>query len=123
MVHSVSAARAASVGSSPRRALRASSWFTVFSPRRASMSIVDDFTAAFNRQDVAALVACFTPTASYVDNFYGEHRGVDELDAMFTRMFREGRNYVWRNDAIIESPGAGKVATEWSFGYIVTDAL
>jgi steroid delta-isomerase-like uncharacterized protein len=87
------------------------------------MSIVDDFTAAFNRQDVAALVACFTPAASYVDNFYGEHRGADELHAMFSRMFREGRNYFWRNDAVIESPGAGKVATEWSFGYIVTDAL
>ena len=67
------------------------------------MSIVDDFTAAFNRQDVAALVACFTPTASYTDNFYGEHRGTDELTAMFSRMFREGRDYVWRNDAVVES--------------------
>lgn len=85
------------------------------------MSIVDDFTAAFNRQDVAALVACFTPTASYTDNFYGEHRGTDELEAMFSRMFREGRNYVWRNDAVVESPE--RVATEWSFGYIVSDAL
>ena len=85
------------------------------------MSIVADFTAAFNRQDVAGLVACFTPTASYVDNFYGEHRGTDELEAMFTRMFREGRNYVWRNDAVLES--AGRVATEWSFGYIVSDAI
>jgi steroid delta-isomerase-like uncharacterized protein len=85
------------------------------------MSIVHDFTAAFNRADVEALVACFTPGATYADNFYGEHRGTDELRAMFTRMFREGRNYVWRLDEVVEA--AGRAATEWSFGYVVTDAV
>lgn len=85
------------------------------------MSIVDDFTAAFNRQDVDRLVACFTPTASYADNFFGEHRGEAELRAMFERMFREGRNYFWRMDVVVES--AARIATEWSFGYIVTEAI
>jgi steroid delta-isomerase-like uncharacterized protein len=85
------------------------------------MSIVDDFTAAFNRQDVEGLVACFAPAASYADNFYGEHRGEGALRAMFARMFREGRNYVWRMDVVVESPA--RIATEWSFGYVVTDAI
>jgi steroid delta-isomerase-like uncharacterized protein len=85
------------------------------------MSIVEDFTAAFNRQDVEALAACFTPKGRYTDNFYGTHVGAGELRAMFARMFREGRNYVWRMDVTVAS--AGRVATEWSFGYVVTDAI
>ena len=36
------------------------------------MSIVREFEAAFNRADVEALVACFTPAGRYVDNFYRE---------------------------------------------------
>ena len=85
------------------------------------MSIVDDFSAAFNRMDVEGLVACFTPTASYADNFFGEHRGEEELRAMFARMFREGRNYFWRMDHVVES--ATRIAAEWSFGYVVTEAI
>ena len=37
------------------------------------MSIVHDFERAFNRQDVKALLDCFTEDASYHDNFYGAH--------------------------------------------------
>ena len=43
------------------------------------MSIVDDFITAFNRNDVDALLACFTGDAVYVDNFYGEHAGTARL--------------------------------------------
>ena len=39
------------------------------------MSIVREFERAFNRQDVDALVACFTPTGTYGDNFFGDHAG------------------------------------------------
>ena len=85
------------------------------------MSIVHDFTAAFNRADVDALVRCFTPDASYTDNFYGEHRGADVLRGMFARMFREGRDYVWTLDQVVES--ASRAATEWTFSYVVTDAI
>lgn len=85
------------------------------------MSIVHDFTAAFNRADVEGLVACFTPDASYVDNFYGEHRGADELRGMFARMFREGRDYAWRLDQVVED--GARAATEWSFAYVVTAAV
>lgn len=85
------------------------------------MSIVRDFTEAFNRADVDGLVACFTPDASYADGFFGVHRGTDALRAMFARMFREGRDYVWQLDELVES--GDRAATEWTFSYVVTDAV
>jgi steroid delta-isomerase-like uncharacterized protein len=84
------------------------------------MSIVREFEKAFNRQDVGALVACFTPGATYTDTFFGAHTGPAELRAMFERMFREGRDYSWVMDAVVES---GDTAAEWTFGYAVTDAI
>ena len=85
------------------------------------MSIVHDFEAAFNRQDVDALVACFTPTGSYVDTFFGPHAGHADLRAMFERMFREGKNYRWTMGVVVETPG--RAAAEWSFSYVVSDAI
>ena len=84
------------------------------------MAIVQDFAKAFNRQDVAALVGCFTESASYHDTFYGEHMG-PALGPMFERMFREGRDYTWAMDLVIDSPT--RAAAEWTFGYVVTDAV
>jgi steroid delta-isomerase-like uncharacterized protein len=84
------------------------------------MSIVRDFEKAFNRQDVDGLLACFTPAAIYVDTFFGAHTG-PALRAMFERMFREGRDYSWVMDTVVETPAA--VAAEWTFGYVVTDAI
>jgi len=40
---------------------------------------------------------------------------------MFTRMFREGRDYVWQMDAVVESPE--RAAAEWTFSYVVTEAV
>jgi steroid delta-isomerase-like uncharacterized protein len=85
------------------------------------MSIVREFEKAFNRQDVGALVACFTPGATYTDTFFGAHTGPAELRAMFERMFREGRDYSWVMDAVVES--GDTAAAEWTFGYAVTDAI
>jgi steroid delta-isomerase-like uncharacterized protein len=85
------------------------------------MGIVHDFASAFNRQDVDALVACFTPTGSYVDTFFGPHAGHGNLRAMFERMFREGTNYRWTMDVVVETPG--RAAAEWTFGYVVTEAV
>ena len=85
------------------------------------MSIVSEFEAAFNRNDVEALVACFTPTGRYVDNFFGAHAGPPELRAMFARMFEEGRDYRWTMDAVVETPS--RAAAEWTFGYVVSDAI
>jgi steroid delta-isomerase-like uncharacterized protein len=85
------------------------------------MSIVRRFETAFNRQDVDALVECFTPGATYTDTFFGPHTGHPTLRAMFGRMFREGRDYHWRMDTIVED--ANHAAAEWSFSYVVSDAL
>jgi ketosteroid isomerase-like protein len=85
------------------------------------MSIVREFEQAFNRQDVAALVACFTPGATYTDTFFGPHTGTAALTGMFERMFQEGRNYAWTMDVIVD--GRDTAAAEWSFGYVVTGAI
>ncbi len=85
------------------------------------MSVVREFEAAFNRQDAAALAACFTPDGSYVDTFFGRHAGHGALRAMFERMFREGRDYRWTFEIVVED--ARHAMAEWSFGYVVTDAV
>ena len=85
------------------------------------MSVVRGFEAAFNRQDVDALLACFTERASYRDNFYGEHAGKDSLRSMFQRMFREGHDYVWSMEVVVESPAAA--TAEWTFSYVVSEAV
>jgi len=85
------------------------------------MSIVRDFENAFNRQDVSALLACFTADGSYVDTFFGPHAGQAALRGMFQRMFHEGRDYAWVMDVVVETPAAA--AAEWSFGYAVSDAI
>ena len=85
------------------------------------MSVVRDFEKAFNRRDVDALVTCFTPGATYTDTFFGPHTGTEALRAMFARMFREGRDYSWIMDTVVESPAAA--AAEWTFSYVVTDAV
>jgi steroid delta-isomerase-like uncharacterized protein len=85
------------------------------------MSVVRDFEKAFNRRDVEALVACFTPGATYTDTFFGAHTGTAKLREMFARMFHEGRDYSWVMDAVVESPTAA--AAEWSFSYVVSDAI
>jgi ketosteroid isomerase-like protein len=53
--------------------------------------LIQEFAAAFNRQDVPALLACFTEDGVYDDTFYGRHAGQAGLRAMFERMFREGQ--------------------------------
>jgi steroid delta-isomerase-like uncharacterized protein len=85
------------------------------------MSIVREFERAFNRQDVAALVACFTPDGSYHDTFFGGHTGPVGLRAMFERMFREGRDYAWTMETVVETETGA--AAEWTFAYTVTDAI
>jgi steroid delta-isomerase-like uncharacterized protein len=85
------------------------------------MSIVRGFETAFNRQDVDALLACFTERATYRDNFYGEHAGKDSLRSMFQRMFREGHDYHWSMDAVVESPATA--TAEWTFAYVVSEAV
>jgi steroid delta-isomerase-like uncharacterized protein len=85
------------------------------------MSIVREFEKAFNRQDVDALVACFTPGGSYVDTFFGAHTGTAALRGMFERMFREGRDYAWSMDVVVESRDTA--AAEWTFGYVASDAI
>jgi steroid delta-isomerase-like uncharacterized protein len=85
------------------------------------MSAVREFEAAFNAQDVDTLVRCFTAGATYHDTFFGAHTGEPALRAMFARMFREGRDYRWQMDAVVESPA--RAAAEWTFSYVVTEAI
>jgi len=36
-------------------------------------------------------------------------------------MFKEGRDYRWQMDTVVETPD--RAAAEWTFGYVVTDAV
>jgi steroid delta-isomerase-like uncharacterized protein len=85
------------------------------------MSVVRRFETAFNAGDVDALVTCFTEGATYTDTFFGPHTGHPALRAMFQRMFREGHDYAWRMEVVVED--ARHAAAEWSFGYVVTAAV
>lgn len=85
------------------------------------MSIVREFADAFNRRDVPALLACFTPRASYTDNFYGVHSGHAALRAMFERMFHEGHDYHWTMEIVVETKD--HAAAEWAFGYVVSETV
>ena len=85
------------------------------------MSVVREFERAFNRQDVEALVACFTPDGTYHDTFFGGHAGSAALRAMFERMFREGRDYRWTMESVVETDAAA--ASEWTFSYVVSEAV
>ncbi|HYE92470.1 MAG TPA: nuclear transport factor 2 family protein [Terriglobales bacterium] len=85
------------------------------------MSIVRAFETAFNQQDLDGLVALFTERGRYTDTFFGPHTGHGALRAMFARMFHEGRDYTWRMETVVED--VRHAAAEWSFGYVVSDAL
>ena len=85
------------------------------------MSIVRRFEIAFNAQDVESLVDCFTEGATYTDTFFGPHTGHPALRTMFARMFREGRDYAWRMQVVVED--ARHAAAEWAFSYVATDAV
>jgi steroid delta-isomerase-like uncharacterized protein len=67
------------------------------------------------------VLACFNEDGVYADTFFGAHRGRDALRAMFARMWREGRDYRWRMETIVETPE--RAAAEWTFSYVVTEAV
>ena len=66
-------------------------------------------------------MACFTPDGSYHDTFFGGHAGADQLRAMFERMFREGREYTWTMETVVETDECA--AAEWTFAYVVSEAI
>ena len=82
---------------------------------------IHEFAAAFNRQDLPELLACFAEDAVYHDTFYGRHAGQAGLRAMFERMFREGRDYTWSMHVVVAD--AHRAAAEWSFSYTVSAAI
>jgi ketosteroid isomerase-like protein len=85
------------------------------------VGIVERFADAFNRRDVEGLLGCFTAAGSYHDLFFGPHAGQPALRDMFERMFREGRDYRWTMETVVETDTGA--AAEWTFGYTVTDAV
>ena len=85
------------------------------------MNVVERFADAFNRRDVAGLLALFTADATYRDLFYGPHAGEVALQGMFERMFHEGRDYRWSMDAIVMDER--RAAAEWTFSYTASAAV
>ena len=85
------------------------------------MNLVERFATAFNRRDVDGLLNCFTAEATYHDLFYGPHAGRAALRGMFERMFREGQDYHWSMDVIVEEEQ--RAAAEWTFAYTASAAV
>lgn len=85
------------------------------------MTIIHKFADAFNRQDLEALLDCFTETAIYHDTFYGAHSGRAGLGVLFERMFRDGKDYTWKMNVVVSDQL--RAAAEWTFDYTVTDAV
>jgi steroid delta-isomerase-like uncharacterized protein len=85
------------------------------------MTVAHEFAEAFNGRDVDGLVGCFTGDASYHDLFYGHFQGHDGLRKLFDRVFAEGRDHLWSIDAVAEA--ADFVMAEWTFGFVVGDAV
>jgi len=83
--------------------------------------LVQEFAAAFNRQDMPGLLACFTEDAVYHDTFYGRHQGRAGLKDLFEGMFRDGREYTWSMHVVVADPL--RAAAEWTFSYTVSDAI
>ena len=83
--------------------------------------LVQEFAAAFNRQDMPGLLACFTEDAVYHDIFYGRHQGQARLRELFERMFRDGPDSTWSMHVVVADPL--RAAAEWTFSYTVSDAI
>lgn len=83
--------------------------------------LIQEFAAAFNRQDLTGLLACFTEEAVYHDTFYGRHQGQARLKDLFERMYRDGRDYTWSMHVVVAD--SLRAAAEWTFSYTVSDAI
>ncbi len=82
--------------------------------RRALEEWVLAFTDAFNRNDLDAVMAYFTPDAVY-ETYDGKHcRGLAEVRAAFEAQFRGafGRMTFLTEDMVVDAP-AGKVVLRW----------
>lgn len=81
--------------------------------------LIQEFAAAFNRQDVAGVLACFTEEAVYHDTFYG-HNGTQPRRAAL--LSRHPRHFMWRGSHVVVAD-ALRAAAEWTFSYTVSEAI
>ncbi|MBI2555321.1 MAG: nuclear transport factor 2 family protein [Candidatus Rokubacteria bacterium] len=92
--------------------------------------LIQEFAAAFNRQDVAGVLACFTEEAVYRDTFYGRHQGHAGLRDLLNRMQPRRaallgghpRHFMWRGSHVVVAD-ALRAAAEWTFSYTVSEAI
>jgi len=87
------------------------------------MTVAQQFAEAFNRRDMDVILGCFTPDATYHDQFYGQFRGHDGLRKLFDRMFNESAGHEWTIDRAVEDTDGGLVLAEWTFDFVVSDAV
>jgi len=87
------------------------------------MTVAHRLAEAFNRRDLDGILGCFTPDATYHDQFYGHFQGHDGLRKLFDRMFNESARHQWTIDQAAEDTDAGVVLAEWTFEYVVSDAV
>ena len=72
--------------------------------------LLENFAAAVVANDGAALGALFTPEGTYVDEFFGAHRGRDAIAAMLQRFHDTGGDYSFAV-ALLDAQGGGVLIT------------
>lgn len=91
--------------------------------RDALIQRVLDFTEAFNREDLDAVMGYFAPDALYV-TFDGKHcRGLEQVRAAFAPQFRGdfGRIRFLTDDVVVDT-ASGKVVLSWRCQHELTRA-
>lgn len=79
---------------------------------RSRPAIAYQFAAAFNAQDMDALMSCFTSDATYRDMMFGLRVGHSQLRGLFATVFRLGRHRWIMNNVVGD---ACMTTGEWAF--------
>jgi len=78
-------------------------------------TILGKFTAAGIANDGGRFAALFTESATYDDNFFGQHRGRAAIAAMLQRFHDTGESYRWEFDEPVFDGALGYAWFRFSF--------
>jgi hypothetical protein len=88
----------------------------------AFTDLLQQFAAAVVANDGAGLGALFTPDGTYVDEFFGAHRGRGAIAAMLQRFHDTGRDYRWEFIDPVSDGRTGYARFHFSFASRVPEA-
>ena len=85
------------------------------------MSAINGIAGSY-AEDVPVVHIAGMPSRAAMERGAPLHHTLLDGDFLrFERMFREGRDYRWVMDTVVEA--SDQASAEWTFGYVVTDAV